>query len=149
MFFDNKSAVIGEIRAAMLTETQFQQQAGSEWVLADGRTASGTRYNSITGNANIPDFRGTYLRGKNNSRSDGKEDPAGEQALGTYEADQNLNHTHDITRYSSGANAAYITGGGNDTSSAGSFSNPMSSGSNSGNDARPRSYVINWFIKIN
>ena len=39
-------------------------------------------------------MRGVFLRGKNHTRSDGKEDPAGDQAIGTYQADQLQNHMH-------------------------------------------------------
>lgn len=142
MFFDNKSAVVGEIRAAMLTLTQFQQQAGSDWVLADGSSATGTRYNSITGNANLPDLRGMYLRGKNNSRSDGSQDPDGEVALGTYQADQT---NFGVSTYGTGSEDNKLAAGG------GSATNSFSTANFSPNvdETRPKTVVINWFIKIN
>jgi hypothetical protein len=161
MFFGNKESPVGAVIAAMLTETQFQQQCGPEWVLADGRSATGTRYNSITGSSTIPDLRGVFLRGKNNSRSDGNQDPAGEQTLGTYESDQNKAHTHftvydgiENTSFGTGtpiakqrtgstADANYNLGGQTNTANIGLTT------SDGGNDSRPRSVVINWFIKIN
>lgn len=142
MFFNNKETPVGAIMAAMLTQTQFQQQCGSEWVLADGSSASGTRYNSITGNANLPDLRGMYLRGKNNSRSDGNQDPDGEVALGTYQADQT---NFSVSTYGTGSEDNKLAAG------SGSATNSFSTGNFSPNvdETRPKTVVINWFIKVN
>lgn len=85
---------VGSIIDSMLTEAQFQTEIGSMWVLADGRSVVGSRYEDITGETNIPDLRGIFRRGKNNGRSDGNEDPAGEETLGTFQTDVVREHTH-------------------------------------------------------
>jgi hypothetical protein len=56
------SGKVGDVMHSMLTEEQFIAENGSGWILADGRSVVGTRYHTITGNANIPDARGRYLR---------------------------------------------------------------------------------------
>lgn len=73
---DDSTAAIGAIQSAFLTETQFQGQFGTGWILADGRSVTGSRYASLTGSASVPDLRGVVLRGKNNGRNDGKENPS-------------------------------------------------------------------------
>lgn len=150
---------VGSVLSSMLTESQFQDQAGAGWVLADGRNVSGSAYSTVTGSSTIPDLRGIYLRGKNNSRSDGNQDPAGEQALGTYEADQNVSHTHSMDPTHSALEA--FAGGGSTrtivmatTASSTTAQTDVVFGANvtgatGAADARPRSVVVNHFIKIN
>ena len=76
---------VGMIVASMLTLAQFQALNGTTWVLADGGSCTGTLYATVTGNTTLPDARGLVLRGKNNSRADGNQDPAGERALGNFQ----------------------------------------------------------------
>lgn len=90
---DNQNPV-GMIVQSMLTEAQFQAANGTNWVLADGRDVTGSVYASTTGGTNIPDLRGVVLRGKNNGRSDGFQNPVGDSTLGTYQGDQFLSHDH-------------------------------------------------------
>ncbi len=52
------STIIGEEKAAYLTEAQFQAVAGPTWVLQDGRSCIGSAYASLTGQATVPDMRG-------------------------------------------------------------------------------------------
>lgn len=72
---------------SFLAEVQFQNEYGVNWVLADGRSAVGTKYQALTGNTTVPDMRGQFLRGKNNGRNDGNENPDGEVALGSFQDD--------------------------------------------------------------
>lgn len=89
---------VGSIIESMLTEAQYHSQLGisTTWVLADGRNVAGSLYNSVTGNANIPDLRGVFRRGKNNGRADGNQNPAGEVDPGTLQGSANLSHTHPL-----------------------------------------------------
>lgn len=164
---------VGSIVHSMLTEAQFQAETREDWILADGGSVSGSRYTAITGNSNVPDLRGIYLRGKNNGRSDGNEDPTGDQALGTFEADQNQVHSHGVTDPthahsiireggSSGSQETFdistkTPGNPHSYSSTNAQSNSWLGFSSTGitidnqgsNDARPNSVVVNIFIKIN
>lgn len=89
---------VGSIVKSMLDESTFQDQNGNpspeRWVLADGRDVTGSAYQALTGDATIPDFRGNFLRAKNNGRSDGKENPDGDLALGAYTASKFASHMH-------------------------------------------------------
>jgi hypothetical protein len=85
---------IGDIVTSMLTESQFQAQRNSGWVLMDGRSVGGSKYATVTGSNTLPDARGLALRGKNNGRADGKQNPDGDVVLGTYQADGFGTHTH-------------------------------------------------------
>jgi hypothetical protein len=85
---------IGHIISAMLTESQFRAIHGSGWILADGRSVAGSKYNTITASATVPDLRGMVLRGKNNGRSDGSQDPSGERAIGNFQANAFGSHNH-------------------------------------------------------
>jgi len=51
--------MIGEIMFTGLTLAQAQSQLGADapnWLLADGQSAAGTTYETVTGNANVPDL---------------------------------------------------------------------------------------------
>lgn len=90
---------VGSIIHSMLTEAQFQTEIGNVsppflWILADGRSVLGSTYNTVTGNANAPDLRGTFLRGKDDGRG---LNPDGDLTLGTYTADKFASHTHATT----------------------------------------------------
>lgn len=71
---DNQNPV-GMIVPSMLTEAQFQAINGTAWVLAAGQSAVGSVYATTTGSSTLPDLRGMTLRGKNNSRADGSQNP--------------------------------------------------------------------------
>jgi hypothetical protein len=90
---------VGDIQESMLTLAQFQAQPGRGpgWVLADGSNCTGSAYALITGNTNLPDLRGVFRRAKNNGRSDGNQNPAGDLALGTFQSDQIASHLHSIS----------------------------------------------------
>mgnify|MGYP001328616358 CR=1 FL=1 len=57
---------VGSIQQSLLAPAQFagtmSATEAAKWVVADGRSVSGTAYETITGDANVPDLRGAYLR---------------------------------------------------------------------------------------
>jgi len=88
---------VGTVVTSTLTESQYSDSAGAGWVLADGRAVPNSKYAQITGSANVPDLRGLYLRGKNNGREDGKQNPDGELAIGDFQESMLANHGHAVT----------------------------------------------------
>lgn len=94
MIFVGNTNPVGSVVDAVLTEAQFQAQNGTGWVLADGRTVTGSAYATITGNSTIPDFRGITRRAKNNGRNDGTEDETGDHTLGSYQTSHVQGHNH-------------------------------------------------------
>lgn len=46
--------IVGEIKFATLTLLQFQNVAGTDWILANGQSSVGTKYALLTGNKTVP-----------------------------------------------------------------------------------------------
>lgn len=95
------SLPVGTVVYSMLDEGQFQAEmahtgAGETWVLADGRNVAGqnTRYESVTHTSVLPNLCGVFVRGKNNGRRDGFENPDGEVAAGAPTMDRFKSHSH-------------------------------------------------------
>lgn len=135
---------VGDTKQSMLTELQFQSFHGTGWILADGRDVTGSKYHTVTGVAVVPDMRGVVLRGKNNGRADGSENPDGDLALGAFQNQQTDAHSHSrtnavVTGSGVGGNGgSWVTGyGTRNTSSVG------------GNETRMRNVTVNIFIKVN
>lgn len=147
----NALVPVGSIIHSALTEFEFNSEVGSSsvWIIADGRDVTGSKYASRTGRTTVPDLRGTFLRGKNNSRSDGKQDPDGERALLAYQADQAGPHTHTIG--SAFGQADFGTGFNGDmfSSNSGAGGGTYTVNSNGTSETRPRNYAVNIFIRIN
>jgi hypothetical protein len=165
---------IGEVKQSVLTEAEFQQVFDGTWVLMDGRDITGSDLANLTGNNTLPDARGQFLRGKNNGRNDGSEDPEGERNLGASQSDSfgshdhgggfhghalysytgtstsgNLGMTNTITGVTgkNSASRGYVSTNGDGATlvqDAGNFLN-----TDGGSETRPRNIVINYFVKIN
>lgn len=148
IFLKSDKNPVGMIVPSMLTLAQFQSINGISWVLADGASAAGSNYATITGNANLPDLRGMFLRGKNNGRVDTNQDPDGERSLGNLQADQFKSHKHDMIVYdSAGSGNNYPTDYYPNTSVPGT--NTTSIQPTGGDETRPKNIAVNYFIKIN
>lgn len=169
---------IGSVEQSMLTEIQYQALYGFGWIISDGRSVTGSRYSSITGSANVPDLRGVAIRGKNNGRSDGNQNPDGDLALGTYQGDLFTQHDHGGGSHTHNGNTStentnghrinygepfgivgYQGGASYPSSNNGSLNHTHSfttNGPNStvaiiqgGNETRMRNGTANNFIRIN
>lgn len=139
---------VGTIIHSMLTTTQFASEYGTNWVLADGRSVTGTLYASVTGNSTIPDMRGAFLRAKGSTYN-----PDGDLTIGTYTADKFNSHDHPGAELSSTGGA--ITGYTDNWDGYKSHPNSHAVGGNvgvapqGGNETAPRSITVNVFIRIN
>jgi hypothetical protein len=145
---------VGDIIHSMLTEEQFILENGGGWVLADGRDVTGSKYATVTGNTTVPDMRGQFLRGKNNTRSDGNQNPDGDVGLGAWSQDTYQEHTHQSKMYSAtdpgGTPNPYVKSDGGmadrgliGPSAAEGFGTPRV-----GFETRPKNITVNIFIKI-
>lgn len=148
-------AQVGDTKRAFLSEELFQAQMGEVWVLMDGRDVTGSAYHALTGNTNIPDGRGVFLKNKRNGSIFGTEYP-----LGYYEIDGLFNHTHLGTVTIVNGHRVFTSGaqnwGAGNNRYAGDGSLPISAtitatiAPYSGlTENRPRSVCCNFFIKIN
>ena len=155
---------VGMVVHARLTEPQFQALNGTAWVLYDDRDITGSKLAGITGVNTLEDARGLVLRGKNNSRVDGDQNPDGDVALGTFQDHQQFSHNHGGGSHTHQQRANVFTGSGagfasapyapNTTSSspsAQSTNGPSTTviGTDGGNENRMRNLTLNTFIKIN
>ena len=129
---------VGTIIHSMLSTAQFATEYGDNWVLADGRSVTGTKYASVTGASTIPDMRGAFLRAKNNGST---RNPDGELSLGAYTVDKFASHNHSTD--------AIKQGGGGQTSNSGTSFVTASIGFTGGNETAPKSITVNIFIRIN
>ena len=156
---------VGDVIHSMLTEEQFIAENGAGWVLADGRDVTGSKYDTlILGGlgGNIPDMRGQFLRGKNNTRSDGQENPDGDVAVGTQTGDGIRNITGTFNNRSddsglfeaaSGAFAVEIQTIRTDASNVSGVGYKQvrldaSTQVPTAGDNRPKNVTVNIFIKI-
>lgn len=139
---------VGEVRASFFDESTFQSVMGTNWVLCDGRNVSGSRFQTTTGNTSIPDLRGIFPRGKDNGRG---LNPDGDLALGFQQGQAYISHTHTINAQS--GNSAFPGPGeawANTINNGGTVQSNSWNGENAGgNEIRPKSVTINYFIKIN
>ena len=160
---------VGTIKQSMLTEAQFRQENGLGWILMDGRSVAGSRYNTLTGNSSVPDARGVALRSKNNGRSDGNQNPDGDLALGTFQNHQHMSHNHGGGSHNHGSGIGSDAGhadpyGFKPGAPTGTFrysgttsgAKPMpytetvaNISSDGGNETRMRNITVNTFVKVN
>lgn len=150
---------VGSIVPSLLAPGQFAKEAGdpptfdlrqSKWTLADDKgRVPGTRYAELTGNAAIPDLRGLFLRGKNNGRSDGHQNPQGDLDLGQYQDDQFQDHTHEFNRsHVLSGSELYASAAGQNDGTPRAPTNYIIAGKH-GEETRPRNASVNYFIRIN
>ena len=162
---ESDSGKLGDVKTSMLNEAQFQTLHGISWVLMDGRDVTGTDYDSLVfagGGGSIPDARGQFLRGANNGRVDGQENPDN-NALGTQQTDKMQGHFHEIRN---GANRQMtppnggVVGGSNATPASAPngadyivakslITDGVNGTPRTGIETAPKNVTINYFIKIN
>ncbi len=142
------SSCLGCIEQSVLTEAQFQNVNGPNWVLCDGRNIAGSKLAQLTGISNTPDLRGEFLRGKNL----GKFKDVEEAALGEHKADTVGPHQHiervydpDAPETRNGA-GIYYDGGKRYTDKVGVF---LLGVFPANSETRPRNVTVNYFYKIN
>lgn len=147
-YIDFADLGIGQIRSADLTLTEFQQQHGTEWILADGGSCVGTFYAGMTGHTTVPDATNRVLRG----------DGADAATLSTTQGDGfgshnhgGGSHTHTVATASGGAGGVngvdYSTGlsipGTVTTSNSGTTINTEGI-----SETRMKNVTVNHFIKV-
>lgn len=107
----------------------WEKFAGSGWTLADGRSVPDSIYARVMNKTSVPDMRGRYPR----MRSYGSGiNPDGDLAVGEIQSDEFLAHN------------GHVTGGNGIAAGAG-----IGNISRGGNETRPKTMILNCFIKIN
>lgn len=142
---------VGDVKHSMLTEAQFNAQVGfggALWVLADGRSVTGSAFSTITGFSTVPDMRGKFLRGKNNGVI-ALGNPDGDLALGAFTDDKYESHNHGV---SWGTSYSPVTDNSTNKISSGNvptgYNFSQSTSSSGANETAPKSITVNIFIRI-
>lgn len=142
---------IGTIVSSMLKPSLFAESVGDldrdtpAWVLADGRAIDATsRYSQKSGETVLPDLRGMFLRGMNEGRDDGKQDPQDDRKAGGYQADTFARHDHGLFFH-------YRSFQGEDPGARPAIDRSTSakSPSQGGEETRPKNVAVYFYIKIN
>ena len=170
---------IGSIVPTMLTESQWWTQTGDTpwnpltptatmWVLADGRDVTGSLYSqTITGTSNpnhVPNCLGRFLRGSNNGRSDGFQNPTESEAPNLGDATNHSYMRDHIHSMIYGTNPPYSFASRSITQAPlrpssqknridhSNFAEPQLQLSNNGTvsgESRPHNMTINYMVRIN
>ncbi len=144
---------VGTIVSSMLQPTKFAEAVGDvdrtppEWVLADGqKDITNSRYGQLTGNRTPPDLRGMFLRGMNEGRNDGMQDPDGSRKAGEPQKDSFQKHSHIIgSRWATPGNRAYKFSEDPGSTNPANF-RTIDEG---GLETRPRTVAVYYYIKVN
>ncbi len=139
---------IGEVVASLLTVSQFQQQYGPGWELADGRDVSGTKYFGVTNRSRLPDMRQRVLR---MSLPDELGKQEGNDFV-TLSQDQMPRHSHRIPTKvgdSSAQGYAPLTANGNSNNWSWQGAQTGEAGASQPVSTIPAHVTINFFVKVN
>ncbi len=171
---DLSTAGLGDVKHSILSESAFQSVNGEEWVLLAGQSKTELGITSedsvfdqlnVTDNIsidNLPDARGVFLRGKNNSDQISLlNNPDGDLELGAFYGDAMRNIVGEVGSWNSrgardmntgafalAGNAGY-QGQNYGSANSGLFANfdasrvvPVA------NDNRPKNITVNTFVKV-
>jgi hypothetical protein len=168
--------MVGDIKESVLTEAQFKSLLSPaeqlKWAIADGRDVTGSAYAALTGQSKIPDLRGTFLRmaGRNNTHAgwdggtlNGYQDDNTARPKNAFSGftSNNGGHHHDTAiqrtnAVSGNINSTNLAGGdgGNAhidhwTRDAGTHNHSVTITAGGDTETRPKSFSVNYFIKIN
>lgn len=136
---------LGEVVASMLSTEQFVATYGRGWVLADGRPVPNTEYARHIG-PRVPDLRGVFLRGRNYGRPRNEGNAEGDLPVGHYQSFQIARHSHSVTQMIfdnnvDGVDSCCIASGDH-------HNEPRQTGEYGGDEVRPNSVTVNYFIRI-
>ena len=169
--------MVGDVKQSILLEPAFINELPvaerNKWVLADGRTVTGSRYATITGNNNVPDLRGSFLRMSGNNAAtgrthwsggavgdfgeDGTARPKNHDFTGTTNTTGSHSHTFRLKRYFGAAahDANNYNPGGNydgtqeTTNPNGDHQHTVTINGGGDTETRPKHFCLNFYIKIN
>lgn len=127
---------VGSIIQSILTQAQIDTQESGTWQLCDGAATTAGSALLALGFANVPDAQGRVLAGAGVAGS------AASKTLNTQLDTQNLAHTHTY-------DMAFISGTTASVQIQGVGTPAAPTSSEGGDEARPFTYVVNHFIKIN
>lgn len=151
-------AKVGDYKWSALPVVEFEDEHLGSWKLCNGQSCAGTLYQTITGNATVPDSTtdGTFIRAAKSGR-----------ILGSTEADSMQGHGHDL--YVGNTSSGFAHGnannqialadvaGGRVLKSAASGSQDLINAAKTdgvngtpriANETRPKNIALNLYVKV-
>lgn len=157
---------VGTILPSFLPPNRFSEVANGKpyanidyattpWVLADGRPENADLpasclYRQKTDQRKLPDLRGMFIRGMNEGRNDGIQDPD-TRIVGSYQPDSFATHGHTYADSQFNPTRRKVKGsGGTQVYNVGTYTHPVeTTGQNGGAETRPKNIAVYYYIKIN
>jgi|SRR5947209_20406552 len=145
---------IGDIIMSVLDEETFESQHGGApgtgiqptWVLCDGRDVHDSAYARLSGKRFVPDFVGRYPRGEDVDAKTGVHTPA----VGGQMPDAFGSHNHILV---DGVNGWGVMGdaqgGGDNQVLRTGYGGTIHTSYSGDQETRPKTTVVNFFIRIN
>jgi hypothetical protein len=163
----NRDFPVGTIICSYLNWTEFQAASKnnfnnpsssgiwtsrySKWAPADGRQVPNSAFQKVTSQSNIPDLRGTFLRGLNqfdndqSSQADQEKKDPDNRTRGSFQADENKTHSHTTA----GEYQEYSLNGPKDLFQLLRGTGTHSTAATGGAESRPKNVAIFYYIRIN
>lgn len=152
---------LGDVRYSILEPSVFIP-LNRGWILLDGGASPESRriyqtslLRSLTGMDSLPDARGVFIRGMNESRSLDSGDVDGDGTVGRYQKDAVIKHTHNLNKADHSIAAMH----GSDKAEGDDRFLPtpyplhlevLDTGRNlDGKETRPRNIALYVYIKVN
>lgn len=144
-------AKVGDYKWSHLDETPFDDEHLGEWMLCNGQSATGTEFETATGNSVVPDAfaDGAFVRQAKSGRT-----------KGTFEADKFGSHNHGGGDHNHPAGIYLYDSGGGHTQFRSSrplsyqgTTNTNNSGqtinTEGGVETNPKNIALNLYVKVN
>lgn len=150
---------VGSVVSSLLSEAQFQAILGAGWILSDGRDVTGSSFQTLVGLFTAPDLRGVYLRTKDYAA--GRSPSIGDPAVGTFQPTNLQPHTHgsSVVGLENTHGAEWKPPDRNDGSPGFEIFPPFFDAiptfmtvvihSAGDSETRPKSMIVNYFLRIN
>jgi hypothetical protein len=145
----SRTLPVGSVTASFLPPEDFYRLANREgapvtWQLADGSPSGETLYKKLTGQTNLPDLRGKFLRGLNVGLLGDAADPDLNRKPGDYQPDAFEKHSHTY-----GTHSEYANGSQNAFGAQPGPAPFKTSEAGTATETRPKNIAVYYYIKIN
>jgi hypothetical protein len=167
------SGAVGDVKYSILDPTQFAAVNGSCWVPLKGGSIAGSKLATITGNPNLPDVGGLFIRSQEfPGAGAANQDPdrTATSTIATFQDENFKSHNHTGTTSTDGNHShgmpdatalfsespGYSGNGGDGTAAvvnttypAGNHSHTLTIATNGGTETRPKNLNLWTYIRIN
>jgi hypothetical protein len=168
------SGAVGDVKYSILNPTQFAAVNGSCWVPLKGGSIAGSKLATITGNPNLPDVGGLFIRSQEFPGAANQDpDRDSNSAIANFQDQAFLSHSHTGSTSTDGSHSHsfseegvydyncsgtgcssndreyYPTTNGGTTSTAGAHTHTLTINNTGGTETRPKNLNLWTYIRIN